>query len=442
MKQPPALKKMGIAVLALALAGSAPMALAHGQKNDTTANSSQKTADQKTALYPNTARQAPALDLTSQDEVDKLNKGLDASNSGDDKTAQTILQPIAEGTEGKSKYAQALALQGMASIDYHKGNVKQAIQLQKQALANGIVPNDTYFQMMYTLAQFYAADKQYQLGLDTLHKWRAEGKRETAKSYGLEGILYYRLEKYPAAIAAITKAKSMTDKPDASWDQVLSASYAESGQSDQALAMAKKELAKNPNDATTLHNAIALLMQAKKYPEALKLMEQARSNGTLKSEQDYLNMARLYMVIGENSNTNSAADAKKAQAVLSEGMSKGTIKPSYDAYKLQGQTAAFAGDNAAAVAAYDKASAMAKDGEADLYRAQLLNEMHKYSQGRVAAKKAIKRGVKHMGSAYMLLAQSENALKNKSAAIAAMERSAQYPETKSRASAWLRKAGK
>lgn len=437
MKQTSTLKKLGIAVLALALVGSAPMVLAQSSKNDT------KTAsDQKPTLYPNATRQAPKLDLTSQKELDNLNKGLNAANARDVKTAQTILQPIADGTQGKSKYAQALALQGMATLDYNQQNIKQAIKLQKQALANGIVPNDTYFQMMYTLAQFYAADEQYQPALDTLHKWRAEGKRETAKSYGLEGVVDYRLEKYPAAIAAINKAKSMTDKPESSWNQVLSASYAESGQSGQALALAQKQLAANPNDATTLHNTVALLVQAEKYPEALKLMEQARSNGTLKSENDYLTMAKLYMLIGQNSGSSSAADAKKAQVVLSEGMAKGIIKPSYETYTLQGQASALAGDNAGAVAAYSKASAMAKDGQADLYRAQLLNEMHKYSQARLSAKKAIKRGVKHMGSAYMLLAQSESALKNKPAAIAAMERSAQYPETKSRASAWLRKAGK
>jgi hypothetical protein len=50
-------------------------------------------------------------------------------------------------------------------------------------------------------------------------------------------------------------------------------------------------LAANPTDATTLHNAIALLVQSQKYPEALKLMEQARSNGTLTQQQDYVNMA-------------------------------------------------------------------------------------------------------------------------------------------------------
>ena len=58
------------------------------------------------------------------------------------------------------------------------------------------MPNDTYFQLEYELAQFQMADEQYQAALDTLAKWRAEGKKETAESYALEGNADYRLGKY------------------------------------------------------------------------------------------------------------------------------------------------------------------------------------------------------------------------------------------------------
>lgn len=433
-------KKLHVAVaaaLALALAGGATTVLAQPQHHHEKKSAS---ADKKPALYPNTTREEPKLDLSKQSVVDDLNKGLDALNNGDSKTARSLLQPIADKSD--SKYAQGLALQGLASADYAEDNLKGAIDLQKKAIATGVLPNDTYFQMMYMLAQYYSADDQYQPALDTLHQWRAEGKRETADSWGLEGILDYRMEKYAEAITAINKAKALTDEPKEAWNQVLAASYAETGQSDMALKAAREQLAKDPNDATTLHNATTLMIQAEKYPEALQLLEKARANGTLTSDKDYLNIAKLYMIIGQQSDDPAKTDAGKPLAVIKEGFAKGIIKPSYDAYKLEGQAAQYAGDNAAAVAAYQQASPLASDGQADLYLAQLLNEKHKYSAGRLAAKKAIDRGVKHMGSAYMLLAQAEKALNNKEAAIAAMRKAAEYPETKSRATAWLKSAGK
>ena len=108
------------------------------------------------------------------------------------------------------------------------------------------LPNDTYFQLEYELAQFQIADEQYQAASTPSPSGAAEGKKETAASYGLEGTAYYRLNKYPEAIAAIKKAQSMSDKQEASWNQILMASYAETGQSDQAAALAQQENAQQP----------------------------------------------------------------------------------------------------------------------------------------------------------------------------------------------------
>ena len=129
----------------------------------------------KEVLYPNATRAEPKLDLTSEKDQKNLNEGLDAVNAGDKAKAQQMLQPIIDSS--KSKYAQALALQGMASLHYNDGDYKGAISSLQRSLALGVMPNDTYFQLMYMLAQFQMADEQYQPALDTIAKWRAEGKK-------------------------------------------------------------------------------------------------------------------------------------------------------------------------------------------------------------------------------------------------------------------------
>jgi hypothetical protein len=197
-----------IAALALVLLLAGGNAVAHAQSDQ---KADQKSDQAAPALYPNATREEPKLDLTKQADADALNKGLDAVNAGQAAQAQQILQPFADGTGSESKYVQAMALQGLASLKYNQQDIKGAIDLQKKALAIGIMPNDTYYQLMYMLAQYYVADQQYAQALTTLQQWRREGKRETADSYGLEGNIDYRLEKYPEAIAAIKKAESMTD---------------------------------------------------------------------------------------------------------------------------------------------------------------------------------------------------------------------------------------
>lgn len=392
----------------------------------------------KEVLYPNATRAEPKLDLTSEKDQKNLNEGLDAVNAGDKAKAQQMLQPIIDSS--KSKYAQALALQGMASLHYNDSDYKGAISALQRSLALGVMPNDTYFQLMYMLAQFQMADEQYQPALDTIAKWRAEGKKETADSYALEGNAEYRLGKYPEAIASINKAKSLTDKPQPTWDQILMASYAESGQDEKAAELAKNQLSSNPGDPNALNNAVAVLMQAHKYPEAIQMMEKARAEGKLSKDTQYVNLAKLYLVTGQES-SDPAPNATKAQQVLEEGMSKGVVKPDAETYVLLGQSAEIANNIDKAIGYYNKAQPIATDGEAALRAGRLLLSENKYSQAKGLIQQALDKGVKHKGTAYMLLAESERGLKNKPAAIAAMKKAAQDPETAAKAKDWLKKTG-
>ena len=390
------------------------------------------------AQYPDATRVAPKLDLTSEKEQKNLNAGLDAVSANDQAKAKQYLQPIADSS--KSKYAQALALQGLATIKFHNSDYKGAIAQLQQALALGVMPNDTYFQLEYMLAQFQMADQQYQATLDTLAKWRTEGKKETAQSYALEGNADYRLGKYPEAIAAIKKAQSLTDKPEANWNQILMASYSASGQGDQAAQMAQQQLAADPNDPDALNNAVAALNQAQKYPEAIALMEKARAAGTLKTESNYVNLATLYLVTGQSS-SDAKPNALKAIDVLKEGMGKGVVTASSDNEMLLGEANEMADNIPQALDAYNKAMSGSKDGEPAIRAGSLLLTESKYSQARDLIQQAIDKGVKHKGNAYMLLAESERGLKNKPAAVAAMKLAAQQPETADKANAWLKKAG-
>jgi tetratricopeptide (TPR) repeat protein len=391
--------------------------------------------DKKEVLYPNATRKEPKLDLTSEKDQKAVNEGLDAVNNQDKAKAEQVLQPIIDNS--KSKYAQALALQGLANLRYNDGDVKGAIDLLKRALDNGVLPNDTFFQLEYELAQMYMADEQYQQSLDTVAKWRAEGKKETADSYALEGNDYYRLEKYPEAIAAIKKAQSLTDKPSDSWNQVLIASYSESGQGDQAAQIAQQQLAANPNDPNALNNAVSALMQAQKYPEAIQLMEKAKAAGQLKDEKEYVNLAKMYLLTGQNSG-DQKGPATKAVATLEDGMSKGVVTASAENYQLLGTAAYMAEDSTKALASFQKAIPLAKDGEPNIRAGQLLIVDNKYSEAKSVIQQGIDKGVQHKGTAYMLLAQACRGLKDKPGAIAAMEKAAQDPETSAKAKAWLK----
>lgn len=394
----------------------------------------------KNLLYPDTTRGEPKLDLHLKPDADKLNAGLEAVNDGDPALARSILQPFADGSASKSKYAQAMALGGLASVSYQQEEVGEAIQLLKQALAIGVIPNDTYFQMMYQLAQFQVVNEQYKDALGTLERWREGGRRETAESYGLEGSAYFRMQQYRKAIAALNKAKAMADDPKPSWDQMLAASYTKTGQTDKAVALAEQQLEGSPGDVATQRNAINLLINSGKYEQAIGMMEKAQANGLMQEATDYLNLAKLHLMVAQTAE-DPRPQAEKCVAVLQSGLSQGVLKDGYDTNLLKGRAAYLAGDEETALAAYAEAAKHGTTGEADLQRGQILFNMANYPAARSAFKAALEKGVKQMGSTYVLLASTERSLDNKKGAIIAMRKAATYPETRAQAEKWLKDSG-
>ncbi|HEV7122343.1 MAG TPA: tetratricopeptide repeat protein [Rhodanobacter sp.] len=388
--------------------------------------------------YPDSTRQAPKLDLTSPKEQKEIQEGLDAINKGDMTTGQTTLQGVLD--KSKSKYAQAIALRGLALIKYRAGDYKGAIALLQKALANGVLPNDDYFAVEYMLAVSQQADGQYQASLDTITKWRAEGKKETAESYAIEGNDLYRLKKYPEAIVAVKKAQSLTDKPDPQWNQILMASYSASGQDSQLVQSAQQNLAAHPDDPQALSTAIQALQQAQKYPEAIKLMEDARAKGQLTGEANYVLLASLYYNQALSSD-DPKPTANKAVATINEGISKGIMQADAKNEVLLGKAEYVAGNMTAARQAFDKALPLATDGEPALQIANLELTDGKYAQAKTMANTAISRGVKQKGNAYLVLAEAERGLHNKAGQIAALKLAAQQPESAKHAQELLKKLG-
>jgi tetratricopeptide (TPR) repeat protein len=199
-------------------------------------------------------------------------------------------------------------------------------------------------------------------------------------------------------------------------------------------------LSANPNDPDALNNAVAGLIQAQKYPEAIQLMEKARSQGALKSEKDYVNLAKLHLMQAQSAGDDTA-DTTAAVQVLQDGMSKGIVQQSSDNYKLMGDAHVISGETDQALQMYRKAVPNAKDGEAAVAAGSILLNENEFGEAKSLLQQGIDKGVKHKGNAYLMLANANRGLKDKAAAIAAVKMAAQDPETTDKANAWLKKSG-
>jgi len=414
-------KFLSIAVMTLLLSIATAIAAPAAKKDET--------------KYPNATRSAPKSDLSNAADQKMLQEGLDALNGGEDDKAQQQLQKVVDSS--KSKYAKGVALLGLANLKFNASDFAGAIAYYKQMFELNSVSNDQYYDSMYNMAAAYVQSEQYQPALDEIKQWREQGKRETADSYALEGNIYYRMQKYPEAIAAIRKAQSLTNEPKESWNSILMASLSESGQGGQAGQILDEQLAKEPKNKGLIHNALVVYVQNSQYDKALPLIERERKDGLLTDEKDYVESARFYANIAQGGDKPNVA--VNGAELLQEGMTKNIVKPTVENYKLQGDLYMIAQQNDKALAAYGKASPLATNGDIDYTRAQIIGAEQNWAEAKTVAEKAIQRGVTKKGKAYLLLGKLNVALKDTAAARTAFQQAQSDPDTNGEATEQLQR---
>ncbi|MDE1897489.1 MAG: tetratricopeptide repeat protein [Xanthomonadaceae bacterium] len=396
-------------------------------------------ADKKPPEYPNAKRESPKPDLTSRHDEELLKKGFAALNDSKQQTeAQTDLQKLV--SDSSSKYAKAEALRGLAQLKVNQNDYAGGIALLKQALALDSLPNDDYFDTMMGLAQLYTQNQQWQPALDTLKTWMEQGGKQTGDAYALQGRIYLSEKEYSDAVSSMQQAMKL--QPQGApvwWGQVLVESYVGLKDYAHAAQVLETQLAANPSDATTRKNLVAVYLDANQPAKALQAMEDAKAHGLIVTGTDYINLAKMYVIVGQDSN-DPKPDAQKAVAALQEGFAKQVVQPSFDSYKLLGDASYLAGDLHGAVAAWGKAAPFATDGKLDMQRGQLMvQQLDQYRDGRAALQQALaKGGLEKPGVAWILIGNADIKLKDKAGALAAYRKAAQYPETKSAAVKWLK----
>lgn len=393
---------------------------------------------QKAPQYPNTHREAPQNDLRSQRDSQQLQEGFNALNKGTNQKAGEILGKLLSHTS--SKYAKAMALRGLAQIKLNAHQYSAALPLLQKSLNLNSMPNNAYFNTMLTIAQIQAQSEQWKPALTTLKKWMKEGDKQSAKAYALQGNIYYRLNQYQNSINSMKQALGLSKNAPESWQQILMASYFELGQYAEAAKLEETALTIHPRDKKVLGNLVNIYIKANEPAKALVAMADAKARGVFSTEKDYLKLAKLYVYIAQNENDTKKEKKEAIQAAqtLQEGINKGIVKPGLKPFKLMGNAYYLAGNYKQAMAAWSKASPFASNGEVDFTLGNVQMQDGQYRKGQATLHKALKRGVKHVGAAWILIGNADINLRNHKGAIYAYRQAAKYPATRVAAEKWLR----
>lgn len=344
--------------------------------------SSRQAPQKAEALYPNSTREEPGV-AASQRLLKQLNTLSEASNESDAAkglpVADEILANSAANTYDKSM-AALLAGQLLLNEDNER-----AITYLNQAIETGGLDNNNHFQAMLIVAQLQAQENQYDQALASLDRYITESGSTDPKDQALKGNLLYRLERYPDAIATLKPLVDAGGEVDPQWQQILMASYAESGNNAEATRLAEQVAQATPDDKRSQVNLAVSYLQTDQNDKAIEVFERLRASGQLTEESEYRNLYALYL--------NSENKEREAIAVINEGLQKNILKEDYRTMAALGQANYFSEQIEPAIAAWRKAAPLAENGDTYLNLARVLHQEGRADEAKEAARQAIAKGL-------------------------------------------------
>ena len=343
--------------------------------------------------YPQATRKVEAK--ASAKGGPKLQKMMGLYNDDKGPQARAAADEII-ATETFNAYDRAFAAQMAAQITYDADDTAAAKEYLRKAIELNGLDNNGHYGAMYMLAQLQLQDEQYAESLKTLDTFFAETKSTKPEQLVVKGNALYRMERYPEAAAVLKQAIDSSPNPKPEWQQLLMATYAESGNAGEAAKMAEAVAAKNPNDKRAQLNLAAVYQQGDQYDKSAAVLEKLRASGQLTEDKEYRQLYATYL--------NMDGKEKEAISVINDGIQKGVLKPDYQTYLAQAQAYYFSDQPSQAIDAYKKAAPLAPDGEAYLNLARVLWQEDRIPEAKEAAKQAVAKGVKKPDDAKKILA--------------------------------------
>ena len=344
-------------------------------------------------LFPEATRQEPNGKASSK-MSGKLQKLFEAYNKSEFEQTRALADEII-AAEAANDYDKAVANQLASQAAYNLDDNAGAKQYLQQALTLNQLDNNGHYQALLMLAQLQIQDEQYAEGLANLDKYFAESKSNKPEELIIKGQALYQTEKYAEAIPVLKAAIAASPEPKDNWNQLLMASYAEAGQTGEAVKEAEALAARNPADKKAQLNLASMYMQADQMDKAAAVMDKLRAAGQLTEEREYKQLYSIY--------ANTDNKERDVIAVINEGMSKGILKPDYQTYLALAQSYYYSEQIPQAIEAWRQAAPLSKDGETYLNLAKVLHSEGRIPEAKQAARDALAKGVKNPADANKII---------------------------------------
>lgn len=326
-------------------------------------------------------------------------------------------------------YEAAVVLRQIAYIYIYKEDYPTGLRYLEQALAKKAFGEAEEQSATIALAQLYLTEDKYQKVIELLNGYLKSGKELPPKAYILAAISYSSLNQYKQALPYAKKAVELSEEPRKDWHKLLLAIYFELHEYRNAADLLEVMIAYWPDEVEFWRNLASIYLELKEDAKALATLALAYEQDMLESEQNLLNLSRLYILY----------DAPyKAGKVVSTGIADKQIEATVKNLELLATAWTQAREYELAVEVLGEAGGKADDGEFYLQQARLYATMHQWDGVVTAVDNAMKKGsLEKPGTAYILQGMAAVEEDEFDKALKAFTQAQKYEDSKEQAGEWI-----
>ncbi len=373
-------------------------------------------------------KQAQAV---SKEVYDRIIKAQDLVDAKDYKGALKSLNNL-YNPDKLTEYEQANVLNYIGFVYYNMDDIANAIRTYERMVSIASLEDQMKKQTMYTLAQLYTMEEQYNKALSTLERWFLLETNPAPEPFILKAQNLYQVQRYSAMIEPIKNAMRVAEqrgKPvKEDWYVLLNFAYFTLEDYVQVRDIQKILLVNWPKKRYWFSLAGAFT-ELGEDENLINAYAAANDQRMLEKESELVTMAQLFM---------QREVPYKAGQLLEKEMAAGRVSKNAKNYRLLSQAWQLSMENEKAIPALTEAARLSDDGELDIRLGNAFLNTGKYSDCVTSVRNGIRKGgLKSPDNAQISLGMCLYNLRQYQASIEAFRSAAKTSRSRRVSNQWI-----
>ncbi len=293
-----------------------------------------------------------------------------------------------------NSHERALMWQTYGYAYIGKQDYDKAADALSRCLDTRGLPVQAELHARYNLAQILVMLERHERAVAEFEEWFRHASNPSPTAHYMAAMAYMQNGQRRKAIESVDQAIALASAPKESWLQLKNAMMVEEKDYAGAEAVLAHLIERFPKKAYWMQLA-AVYSETKRHERALTTLELVYLQGLFDQENEYVTLAQMYLF---------NQIPYQAAAVINDGIAKGVVQESPQAWQLLADSLLHARERDRALPPMRRAAELAADGNVYVRLAQILVDREEWGEAREALARAMEKGdLRHPGHAQLLL---------------------------------------